>query len=58
MRRIGNYLRVSLFLCSCLGCRSFVPARGCRRAARRVETFGDSYRPYMERTGKIFPSIR
>ena len=30
------------------------------RVAReeRMESFGDSYRAYMERIGKIFPSIR
>ena len=26
-----------------------------RAVRRRVETFGDSYRAYMERTGRIFP---
>jgi protein-S-isoprenylcysteine O-methyltransferase Ste14 len=31
-----------------------------RRQGERMmlQTFGDSYRAYMERTGKIFPSIR
>ena len=29
-----------------------------RAVRQRVETFGDSSRAYMERTGRIFPSIR
>jgi protein-S-isoprenylcysteine O-methyltransferase Ste14 len=29
-----------------------------REERMMLETFGDSYRAYMERTGKIFPSIR
>jgi hypothetical protein len=43
-----------------LGWSSYAVSRPTieRAVRRRVETFGDSYRAYMERTGRIFPSIR